>query len=214
MLICPSCKTTIADGIAATGICPECGHLLNSGAAVADDRPADSIEATTAFGVITTDKPDPGATSDFAGTSDPGATLDPAVSSDPGATSDLASPSRLSRSALEKARSLLPETQEQPNPKAGAKTDHRLAATQELPGERHRSVSIAPRKLSMNDVSLITNTWGSAVGRDSNSGTSIKFDSKTSGMGSSLVVNPRGLRGPRHDSKGRRPRLRVAGSHR
>jgi choline dehydrogenase-like flavoprotein len=54
--------------------------------------------------------------------------------------------------------------------------------SEELPGERHRSVSIAPRKLSMNDVSLITNTWGSAIGRDSNCASDPSGSSPTRSM--------------------------------
>src|SRR5262245_8686011 len=63
-------------------------------------------------------------------------------------------------------------------------------ATQVLPaGDRERSVSIAPRKLSMQNVEMITNTWGGAVSAESNPRSSLKLDSKSSsGMGSSLVV--------------------------
>ena len=44
-------------------------------------------------------------------------------------------------------------------------------------------------------MELITGTWGGTLGADATPRTSLKFDSKTStGMGSSLVVNPRGVR--------------------
>ena len=60
--------------------------------------------------------------------------------------------------------------------------------------EKLRSFSIAPRKLSAGHVEMITNTWGGAAS-GSTPRTSLKIESKsTSGMKSSLVVNPRGVR--------------------
>jgi WD40 repeat protein/serine/threonine protein kinase len=61
-----------------------------------------------------------------------------------------------------------------------------------------RSVNIAPRKLSRQSIELITNTWHRAVTEDANERSSLKVDSQSasgSGMGSSLVVNLRGLSG-------------------
>jgi WD40 repeat protein/serine/threonine protein kinase len=68
-------------------------------------------------------------------------------------------------------------------------------ATLDLPPPAHRqSVTLAVRKLSVGDVELITNTWGAAISDDAGPQTSLKFDSRTSsGMASSLVVNPRGV---------------------
>ncbi len=68
-------------------------------------------------------------------------------------------------------------------------------ATLDLPPMAPRqSVTLAVRKLSAGDVDLLTNTWGAAISDDAGPQTSLKFDSRTSsGMGSSLVVNPRGV---------------------
>jgi WD40 repeat protein/serine/threonine protein kinase len=73
-----------------------------------------------------------------------------------------------------------------------------IAVTQEIPvGEKKRSVNVAPRKLSAKNVELITNTWQGALSDDASPRSSLKLESKSaSGMGSSLVVNLRGVRNP------------------
>ena len=97
----------------------------------------------------------------------------------------------------------LPQTEDddsepgpQPSDAEVADAGDQTAATIPLPspGKMARSMSIAPRKLSMRNMELITNTWQGAAG-DATGRTSLKLDSKaTTGMGSSLVVNPRGVR--------------------
>ena len=64
-----------------------------------------------------------------------------------------------------------------------------------MTADKKHSVRIAARKLSMNDLAMVTSAWGPALGDQPNSRTTFKFDSKASnGRGSSLVVNPRGVR--------------------
>jgi WD40 repeat protein len=71
-----------------------------------------------------------------------------------------------------------------------------IAATQEISVvDKRRSVNVAPRKLSAKNIALITNTWQGALSDDDNPRSSLKLESKSaSGMGSSLVVNLRGVR--------------------
>ena len=62
-------------------------------------------------------------------------------------------------------------------------------------GDKFRTMTIAPRKLSVGNIKMITQDWGAAAGSDASPRSSLKFDSKAStGMGSSLVVNQRAVR--------------------
>ncbi len=75
-----------------------------------------------------------------------------------------------------------------------------LAQTLDVPpsvpaGDKFRTMTIAPRKLSVGNIKMITQDWGAAAGSDASPRSSLKFDSKAStGMGSSLVVNQRAVR--------------------
>ncbi len=130
MVTCPACNSAIHDEASARGICPQCGHLLDSAATPQQDPPAADIDATAYFDNPTIELPAPAA---------PPAPTAPTLL---GERPDLA--------ALKK-RSLLAATQEQTAPDAGKKTAHPIDATQEHFSDKLRSVSIAPRKLSMND---------------------------------------------------------------
>jgi tRNA A-37 threonylcarbamoyl transferase component Bud32 len=91
----------------------------------------------------------------------------------------------------------LPQDADQPRVDPQEKTArNEIAATQELSlHDKRRSVNLAPRKLSAKNIELITNTWQAALADDSNPRSSLKLESKSaSGMGSSLVVNLRGVR--------------------
>jgi len=58
-----------------------------------------------------------------------------------------------------------------------------------------RSVQIAPRRLSRQSIENITNTWQGAMSSDATPRSSLKLEGQSAvGMGSSLVVNLRGLR--------------------
>ncbi len=93
-----------------------------------------------------------------------------------------------------------------PAASAGATDKGSPGATIEFQGGGERSVHIAPRKLSRQSVELITNTWGGAFGSDATERSSLKVDSQSasgSGMGSSLVVNLRGLKGTEETARPR-----------
>lgn len=92
----------------------------------------------------------------------------------------------------------------------GALTDKGPQPTIEFSGGTHRSVNIAPRKLSRQSEALITNTWQGVMSDNVTEGTSLKVDGQSaSGAGSSLVVNLRGLRSPEEIA---RPRSTTMGS--
>ena len=91
------------------------------------------------------------------------------------------------------------------------------SATQDLEApERKGRCTIAPAQALGGDIELITNTWQAAyVGLDAAQRRSSSSPERSSGMGSSLVVNPRGVRsleGPTQPSPGHR--LRAAGRDR
>ncbi len=79
------------------------------------------------------------------------------------------------------------------------------AVTQDLTlPKRNPPVRIATRKLSMNDVAMVTSNWESAITPESGIHATLKADSQASGVKrSSLVVNPRGVRNP-HDPSPKR----------
>jgi WD40 repeat protein/serine/threonine protein kinase len=87
---------------------------------------------------------------------------------------------------------------------AGATDRGSPQATLEFAGGAERSVHIAPRKLSRQSVEMITGNWRPAISEGTTERTSLKIEGQSaSGMGSSLIVNLRGLRGV---EEGVRPR--------
>jgi len=95
----------------------------------------------------------------------------------------------------------------------GALTDKGPQPTIEFSGGTHRSVNIAPRKLSRQSVELITNTWQGVMSDNVTEGTSLKVEGQSaSGVGSSLVVNLRGLRSPEEIARPRSTTMGAVGA--
>jgi len=95
----------------------------------------------------------------------------------------------------------------------GALTDQGPQPTIEFAAGTHRSVNIAPRKLSRQSVELITNTWQGVMSDNVTEGTSLKVDGQSvSGAGSSLVVNLRGLRSPEEIARPRSTTMGAVGA--
>ena len=168
MFICPSCRESLPDNVSASGICPRCSQTFF----------APGKENTAATLELVPPGPAP-------------------ADEDTAATLELA-PSGKPRSGLvtEATLEFLPGVPRPAGPHDNTVGGGHAAVTQDLtPPSRRSPVRIATRKLSMNDVAMVTSNWESALTSGSGIRATLKADSQASGVKrSSLVVNPRGVR--------------------
>jgi WD40 repeat protein/serine/threonine protein kinase len=196
MLICPACKMAWADRASPDGICPQCGHLLKR-----DETPPEVHAAQTLdmpppqqSGTPAPEQPGTAATLPLPGAAGQIPVTPPQRPGATGKQGDTAATLPLP-GALQQVSARPPGQ----GRAAGGQGDTSVTVAftgPVQPGEEKvHSISVRPRKLTAKDEELITGTWSGALGAEATPRTSLKFDSKaTTGLGSSLVVNPRGLR--------------------
>ncbi|MGD9723904.1 MAG: protein kinase [Pirellulales bacterium] len=212
MVRCLGCNKEFAEA-PESGICSHCGDLLDVDSALThtDIGPTLELPAGKRDPLATTDAP--GAMS--AGTGHPTAPTMELMSPDAQAPYDTAAtlpfldvepadPADQTAATIEFPRAgessssdPTAATMELPPP-GEPQPGHETAATVALPAPgKQRGVKVAPRKISVARQQQITNTWESAAS-DASPHTSLKVESHmASGTGSSLVVNPRGVRSAR-----------------
>ena len=223
MLKCSGCGAQFDDA-PDSGICPECGDLLHAPGALTEVDIGGTIELPATGKQDPGATADPPQNPDAVSGDDTAATMpfveagdsatgdsDPSSNQAPpgdqtAATIELPAAGDSSQSDPTAPTIELPAasdsshgdptapTMELPDSGSSGGGDQ-TAATVELPGAGgKRPAHAAPRKLSVANRRLITNTWQSAAGSAS-SRSSLKVEGREpTGTGSSLVVNPRGVR--------------------